>query len=73
MLGHIPFLSNNPGHVLLKWHKELGPIINLKMGILNFITISDPFMAHELFVSQGQVLSDRPYNTYLTDYYGNGR
>lgn len=43
------------------------------MGVQNYITISDPELAHELLVSQGAATSDRSVNTYLQYYAYNGR
>ncbi|CAO3635540.1 unnamed protein product [Cunninghamella blakesleeana] len=43
------------------------------MGVQNYITISDPELAHELLVSKGVVTSDRSNNAYLQQYTYNGR
>ncbi|KAI9300930.1 cytochrome P450 [Cunninghamella echinulata] len=66
--GHIFSLGELPGRTIAKWHREYGPIINIKMGVQNYITISDPELAHELLVTHGIETSDRPDNTYLNIY-----
>ncbi|CAO3623133.1 unnamed protein product [Cunninghamella echinulata] len=42
------------------------------MGVQKFVMVSDPHLAHEIFVTKGTSTSDRPYNTYMTDYYSHG-
>lgn len=42
------------------------------MGVQKFVMVSDPYLAHEIFVTKGTSTSDRPYNTYMTDYYSHG-
>ncbi|ORZ14121.1 cytochrome P450 [Absidia repens] len=42
------------------------------MGKQEWYMISDPLLAHEIFVTKGLTTSDRPYHTYITDYYSFG-
>ncbi|KAI9274021.1 cytochrome P450 [Helicostylum pulchrum] len=63
-IGHMMSLGELPGRTIQKWHKELGPIINLKMGIQNWIAVDDPVLAHKIFVTNGIDTSYRPHNAY---------
>lgn len=71
-IGHILSLGELPGKTIAKWHKELGPIINLKMGIQNWIIIGDPVLAHKIFVKNGIETSYRPHHVYASDLYSLG-
>ncbi|SAL97641.1 hypothetical protein [Absidia glauca] len=70
--GHLFSLGELPGHKVTEWQKELGPIIKLKMGIQTWFMIADPQLAHEIFVTRGLTTSDRPYHTYISDFYSYG-
>lgn len=63
-IGHMMSLGELPGKTIKKWHEELGPIINLKMGIQNWIAVNDPVLAHKIFVTKGVDTSYRPHNAY---------
>ncbi|CAO3589869.1 unnamed protein product [Absidia cylindrospora] len=71
-VGHLFSLGELPGYKITEWQKELGPIIKLNMGKQEWYMISDPLLAHEIFVTKGLTTSDRPYHTYITDYYSFG-
>lgn len=43
--------------------------MRVNMGVQRWIFISDPQIAHEIFVSHGVITSDRPYTEFLMDYY----
>ncbi|KAI7872668.1 hypothetical protein BDF14DRAFT_1887882, partial [Spinellus fusiger] len=68
-LGHIPHLVKSPQLKLHEWHKELGPIIHIKMGVKYFIIISDPGIAHRIFVTNGINTSSRSPNAFITKYH----
>ncbi|KAI8334328.1 cytochrome P450 [Chlamydoabsidia padenii] len=70
-VGHLLSLGELPGTTLTQWNKELGPLLRLKMGNQNWVVIADPYIAHEIFVTNGAVTSDRPIHTYF-DYYSKG-
>ncbi|KAI7871338.1 cytochrome P450 [Spinellus fusiger] len=73
-IGHMPHLCENFFLKLHQWHKELGPIIHFKMGVQDFLYISDPTIAHEIFNVNGNVTSLRPSNKFCEEYYSmNGR
>ncbi|CAO3645431.1 unnamed protein product [Cunninghamella blakesleeana] len=71
-VGHLFSLGSLPEIVVKKWHEQYGPIISVGMGVQNFVMIADPKLAHEVFVTKGTYTSDRPYNTYMSDYYSHG-
>jgi hypothetical protein len=57
-------LGNYPGRALAKWHKNHGSIIKLKMGVQNWISIDDPYLAQELFAQNGVHSSSRPVTSF---------
>jgi hypothetical protein len=63
-VGHMMSLGELPGQTLTKWHKELGPILKLKMGRQTWITVDDPVLAHKIFVTHGSETSYRPHSYY---------
>ncbi|KAI7865597.1 cytochrome P450 [Spinellus fusiger] len=46
-----------------------GPIIHIKMGVKDFIIISDPGLAHKVFVTNGVGTSSRPPNNFSDKYH----
>ncbi|KAI7864506.1 cytochrome P450 [Spinellus fusiger] len=70
--GHLPHLGENSFLKTYEWHKELGPVIHVKMGVQDFIFISDPAFAHEVFNTNGLITSSRPYNAFCDKYYSPG-
>ncbi|KAI7866024.1 cytochrome P450 [Spinellus fusiger] len=71
-VGHMLHLSDLPHLNMHEWHKELGSIIKVKMGVKDFVVISDPLIAHEVFVKNGSITSSRPYQKFGTEHYGIG-
>jgi hypothetical protein len=63
-VGHMMSLGELPGQTLTKWHKELGPIMKLKMGRQTWITVDDPVLAHKIFVTRGSETSYRPHSYF---------
>jgi hypothetical protein len=53
--GHLLSFGDFPHKQVLKWHRKYGPIINIKMGVQNWICIGDRMLAHELFVQNGSI------------------
>lgn len=49
----------------------VGPIIQLDMGQQTWIVLSDPKLAHEIFMTNGAVTSDRPPHTFF-DFFSHG-
>ncbi|GAA5812331.1 hypothetical protein MFLAVUS_005782 [Mucor flavus] len=71
-VGHIFSLGDLPGRKVSEWHKELGPLIKLKMGVHTWIMVDDPAIAHKIFVSNGVESSHRPHSVYGYDQYSKG-
>ncbi|KAG1642294.1 hypothetical protein G6F44_004971 [Rhizopus delemar] len=71
-IGHLPLFGKYPSFKVTEWHRELGPLFRIKMGVQDWVFIGDPEMAHELFMSKGSVTSGRPFFTYGTGYHGQG-
>lgn len=73
-VGHMLSLGELPGRKVAEWHKELGPILKLKMGSKTWIMLDDPVLAQKIFVSRGADTSERPYSNYTQNIYGmNGK
>jgi hypothetical protein len=61
-----------PAHKITEWHRELGPILKIKMGVQEWIFIGDPIAAQELFATQGIITAGRPFITFGACIYGEG-
>ncbi|KAI7871282.1 cytochrome P450 [Spinellus fusiger] len=72
-LGHIPLLGENSFLKMHEWHKELGPILHIKMGVQDFVFISDPTIAHEVFNVNGNITNLRPPNKFADGIYSMNR
>lgn len=71
-IGHMLSLGDIPGRTVAKWHDELGPIIKLRMGVQSWFMISDPILAHKVFVAKGAETSSRPHNVFAHDHHSIG-
>ncbi|KAI9321051.1 cytochrome P450 [Dichotomocladium elegans] len=49
---------------MAKWHRDLGPIIRVNMGVKPWVVVADPHMAHEILSINGIATSNRPSHTY---------
>ncbi|KAI8879201.1 cytochrome P450 [Backusella circina FSU 941] len=73
-LGHLPSMGVRPDKKIAEWHAKYGSIIKIRMGAQTWFSISDPNIAHELFVTDhGSDTTNRPYNAYGTKYYSYGK
>ncbi|KAL0094798.1 hypothetical protein J3Q64DRAFT_1715966 [Phycomyces blakesleeanus] len=70
--GHMLSLGKKPFLQLEKWHQELGPVVHIDMGIQPWVLISDPYIAHELFVKNEVKSSDRMRHAFTYDVYSKG-
>ncbi|KAG0749491.1 hypothetical protein G6F57_004901 [Rhizopus arrhizus] len=70
--GHLPLLISNPSAQITEWHRKLGPIFRIKMGVQNWMFISHPVLAHDIFVTRGTSTSGRPYVTFGNGVHGEG-
>lgn len=48
----------------------IGPLYQLQMGMKTWIMISDPNIAHEIFVKNSIPTSSRPYQSFAVKIYG---
>ncbi|KAI8886991.1 cytochrome P450 [Backusella circina FSU 941] len=62
-VGHLLTMGENAGKTVSEWHKQYGPIINLKLGVQNWLFIGDPIIAHNIL--KRQECSGRPLNAYV--------
>lgn len=70
IVGHMFSLGSTPAKQITKWHKETGPIYKINVGTQLWILISDPNLAHDVFVKAGSSTSSRPYHRFSVDIYG---
>ncbi|KAI9282685.1 cytochrome P450 [Sporodiniella umbellata] len=63
-LGHLPLIGDQPGLTVTKWHKQLGPIVRVKMGVQDWVFIGDREMAYDIFALNGTKSSGRPLSTF---------
>ncbi|KAI7872669.1 cytochrome P450 [Spinellus fusiger] len=68
-LGHPPYIGENSFLKLYEWHQKLGPLLHIKMGVKDFLFISDPNIAHEIFTVNGGITTLRPSNKFNDDFY----
>ncbi|GAA5804557.1 cytochrome P450 [Helicostylum pulchrum] len=71
--GHMFSVGTDPSRKFAEWHKESGPILQIRMGIQTWVLIADPEIAHKVFVTNGVHSSHRPHNTFTNIYSHNGR
>ncbi|CAO3700530.1 hypothetical protein CU097_006965 [Rhizopus azygosporus] len=69
IFGHMLSLGSTPVMQFKKWHEETGPIYKVRMGKQTWVMISDPYLAHEIFVKNGANTSSRPYHRFNSDIY----
>ncbi|KAI9312910.1 cytochrome P450 [Dichotomocladium elegans] len=60
--GHLLSFKRDvmPVQMLTEWQKDLGPIMQIDMGVRRWVVITDPYLAHELMNIQGSITSGRP-------------
>lgn len=71
-VGHMFSLGELPCETISAWHKELGPIIKIRMGVQTWISIDSPQMAHKILVTNGAKTSQRPRSVFGHDIYSGG-
>ncbi|KAI7874807.1 cytochrome P450 [Lichtheimia hyalospora FSU 10163] len=71
-LGHLFSLGKKPVFKFSEWHRLLGPLVRFDLGARQMILISDPQVAHSIFVTEGEHTSSRAAGTYTYDIYGMG-
>jgi hypothetical protein len=58
-LGSFPFLTKYPERTLDRWAKKFGDLYSMWLGNQLFVIISDPQVAKDLMVTNGNVFSSR--------------
>ncbi|KAG2210501.1 hypothetical protein INT47_002443 [Mucor saturninus] len=71
-VGHLFSLGNMPAETVSQWHKELGPIIQLRMGVQTWVSIDSPALAHKVMVTNGSKASHRNENEFGYSLYSFG-
>ncbi|KAG2200914.1 hypothetical protein INT47_003149 [Mucor saturninus] len=71
VVGHMFSLGDLPSTTVHAWHQELGPIIQLNMGVQTWIMVADPVLAHKIMVVNGTKSAFRPYSHF--SYYIHGK
>lgn len=71
IVGHMFSLGELPSSTVHTWHQQLGPIIQLQMGVQTWIMVADPVLAHKIMVLHGTKTSFRPYSHF--SYYIHGK
>ncbi|CEP10775.1 hypothetical protein [Parasitella parasitica] len=59
--GHTLQMGNMPAHKITEWHKELGPIIRVKMFAKDWIFVGDSSMVHDIYSLDASLTSHRPH------------
>ncbi|KAI8150053.1 cytochrome P450 [Fennellomyces sp. T-0311] len=67
--GHLLSLGDVPGFKITEMQEKYGPLIRIFMGVQSWIMVSDPLMAHEIFMTKGSITSGRPFQLYTHKYY----
>ncbi|KAI8140222.1 cytochrome P450 [Fennellomyces sp. T-0311] len=63
--GHIFRINRKlPALQFHQWHKKYGPIFQIKLGVQNWVVISDRYMAHDILGVKGSITGGRPHNTF---------
>ncbi|KAL7326998.1 hypothetical protein PS15p_209253 [Mucor circinelloides] len=59
--GHKLLMGDMPARKITEWHKELGPILKVKMGAEDWVFISQADMAHDIFTWEENLTSKSPH------------
>ncbi|CAG7701141.1 unnamed protein product, partial [Allacma fusca] len=49
IVGHLPFLGDNPAKTFLKWSKIYGPILHVRLGSFHAVVINDGQLIRKAF------------------------
>ncbi|KAI9491715.1 cytochrome P450 [Zychaea mexicana] len=67
--GHLLSLGDVPALKITEMQQRHGPIMRIYMGVQPWVMISDPLIAHEIFMTKGSITSGRPFQLYTHNYY----
>ncbi|KAI8138516.1 cytochrome P450 [Fennellomyces sp. T-0311] len=68
-IGHLLAIEKNPRKRLLQWHRELGPIFSLRLGVKPWIVIGNAEVAYEIMHKERNFTSGKPYYRLLSEFY----
>ncbi len=57
--GSFPFLTHYPELTLHRWTRQYGKVYSFRLGNQSFLSISDPVIVKDLFVTNGAIFSSR--------------
>ncbi|KAI9300611.1 cytochrome P450 [Cunninghamella echinulata] len=69
LFGHLPFLGSSFALKLYYWHQKYGPLLRIKIGSQNWLTVTDPAVAYELLEKSRELIMSRPYHRFIDEYY----
>ncbi|CDH51288.1 cytochrome p450 [Lichtheimia corymbifera JMRC:FSU:9682] len=71
-LGHLLSIGDDVGAKFTEWQEQVGPVMQVRLGVVKWIVVSDPVFAYDLFCIKGAVASSRPVNAFVYEYYAMG-
>ncbi|KAI8970695.1 cytochrome P450 [Pilobolus umbonatus] len=71
-IGHLLAIGSDTMKATMDWHRRYGPLIHIRMGVLHWLLVDDPYLAHKIFVTNGSVTNDRPSDFSLLEQYSDG-
>ncbi|KAI7886235.1 cytochrome P450 [Lichtheimia hyalospora FSU 10163] len=71
-LGHLLSIGDDVGAKFTEWQEQVGPVMQVRLGVMKWIVVSDPVFAYDLFCIKGAVASSRPINAFVYEYYAMG-
>nr|XP_026694607.1 cytochrome P450 2C41-like [Ciona intestinalis] len=60
LVGVLPRLGKYPERVMRKWSRKYGPVMSVRMGRNDWVSLNDYSSIKEALVKQGNVTSARP-------------
>ncbi|KAI9248400.1 cytochrome P450 [Sporodiniella umbellata] len=71
-LGHLPLIGRRFASKITEWHKELGPMFRIRIGVKDWLFIGDPHIAHDIFITKGKLSSGRPFFNFSRNIHAEG-
>ncbi|KAG2220768.1 hypothetical protein INT45_012261 [Circinella minor] len=72
IVGHLLTIGPDRIQKFHEWHKEFGPIFHIKLGVNNTLVVADPYITHDLLVTNGKHTSNRPAGIFMHDFGSGG-
>ncbi|KAM5356841.1 hypothetical protein ACJ41O_003487 [Fusarium nematophilum] len=75
LIGNVSAFSDpdNFYKTAVKWSREYGEIVHVKVGLSRFIFLNSPRVVKALMDKKGSIYSSRPYQPMVFDAYSNGK